>query len=752
MQSNYPVNPLDSEPAVRARGESIPERTNSNHLILEKTLKDEANSFAGYGSILKQRFWVVILAALVCGAGTYFLTKAQHPTYLAQTELEVRSINESFLNIQNLNPTAPGTGMYSQEYDIQTTIRGLKSRSVLAKALARDTIRERLVKAEEQRRTPFWRSFLPLKAPAFKALDSDELVAVIYNSLKVQAQANTRVVDLSVTSTDAQLAADIANAITTSYTELSLQKRWNSIQSVGDWLTNQMRDLKLKLERSEAEMQKYAEDSNLIFTSDTENVNEQRLRQLQDEVGRAQTDRIAKQSRYELAASAPIDSLPEVLDNTPLKDYQIELTRLRQQLADLSTSFTSAYPKVIKLQAQIASLEQARDKERANITSRIQNEFQIAKRREALLQSDYLSQARQLSGQAMKVAQYSLLKREIETTRTLYDSMGQRVREAGLASAIRADNIQVMDPAIRPNAPYRPSKLINTGIGFSAGLFLGAFGLIGYEKKRRGAQQPGDVYSYLKVPELAVIPMFTSKNERGWLPRLPKGKSAIQMINGDAPETASLQDRSPILADSFRSALISIMDKQKGAWPKIVVVSSALPGEGKTTVICNLAIMLAQTNRRVLLIDGDLRRPRLHQIFGVENKIGFSEAVAGTDPLTVQSTKVPGLSLLPSGSKGNVDALFRATLPTLFGRLRQEYDVILVDTPPLLQIPDARLIGRHSDGLVLTIDAQSSRPNNVALAACLMFDDGIPLLGTILNKHQPLNSDARYSYYASNAS
>ncbi len=709
----------------------------------------EENRFPEYWSIIKRRLGIIACSTLLGGVAAVFLTRLELPVYRAHTSLEVQSINENFLNIQAVSPTSPTSGVNSEEYDIQTLMRALQSRSVLEYALSKDDLRKRTMEAEERRRVPLWRKVFGMPTLPTEPLSTDQLVAAISDAMKVQAQTNTRVVDLRVDSIDPQISADLANAITDSYTALTLQKRWDTVQSVGNWLTNQMSDLKKKLQHSEAEMQKYAQASNLLFTADTDNVAEQRLRQLQEEVVRAQADRISKQSQYELASTAPEDSLPEVLDDATLKNYLVDLTQLRQQLAELSSSFTAAYPKVVKLKAQIGALEQARDQERTNITKRIQDEFDAARRRESLLRADFIIQAQQLSAQAVKVAQYNLLKHEVDATRQLYDSLDQRVREAGLAAAMRASNVQVMDRAVVPDAPHGPNELVNTALGLFSGMLIGMFGVVLDGKVRKRGQAPGEVSMYLNISELAVIP--ANIKDTTWRPRL-FGKLRQQSLSiadsdivDDRVELASLRHSSAV-ADSFRAAIVSILGKQNGMLPKIIVISSALPNEGKTTVVSNLGIMLAQIQRRVLLIDGDLRRPRLHDIFALDNSAGFSDVLAGRRPPNIQQTKVPNLSVLPSGSSRDVDALFHSNLPNVFRRVRDLYDVVLVDTPPLLQIPDARVIAHYADAVILAVDSKSATREDVALAAYLMAQDGIPFLGTILNNYSPHKSDRGYRY------
>ena len=324
----------------------------------------------------------------------------------------------------------------------------------------------------------------------------EEVLRLVTKNLKVSTEANTRLVEILYDSKDPQLAADFVNALTAEFIQQNLEARWKTTQQTGEWLTHQMEDVRIKLEKSEDELQSYAHASGLLFTSEKVgsqliegNVAEDKLRQLQEELSKAHGDRVAKQSVYELVSSAPPESLPEVLDDKTLEDYQVKLTDLRRQLAELSSSLTPAHPAVKKVQAQVTSLESALQKERANVVQRIRNEYESAYRRENLLAANYASQARLVSEQAAQVAHYNILKSDVDTNRQLYDSMLRNVEEAGMTSALRASNIRVVDSAIPPTRPYKPQPALEFGAGPS-GRSLFRLRLRGDARARR-PEHPG---------------------------------------------------------------------------------------------------------------------------------------------------------------------------------------------------------------------------------------------------------------------
>ncbi len=704
----------------------------------------DARGVAQYWRILYRHKALLLLSVVVMGLVAYLLTRLQSPVYRAHTTIEIESLNQDFLNMRSVNPMTSTQALESPEYNIRTQTIVLQSSPVLDRALDKAALAKRLVTAADHRPAAFWRTTKP--PIEVGPVSKNRALALAIAGIKVRPEPNTRVVDISFDSTDPQVAADMANSVVAAFSELNLDKRTHDSQNTREWLTLQLQDLRAKLERSQDAAQRYARGANLTILSEKDNVAEDRLRQLQLELTRAQSERIGKQSRYELATTAHPDSLPEVLDDAALKDYQGQLTTLRRQLADFSSTFTSNHPKVIKAKAELAAVETALERSRGNILSRIRNEYDSAARREALLVADYTQQVRVISNQSDKVTQYSLLRREAETTRQLYDSLVQRVTEAGLASAMRASDIHVIQPASRPGSPYKPNTALNLAFGLLSGLCFGAALVIFRAQSDRRIEKPGDTSLHLNVPELGVIPntVYESHGLRKFL------KMPVAPRLTDEPEQLELttwQKWSSAMAESFRLTLVSILrsDVNDGRRP-VIAISSATAGEGKTTVLSNLGIALAQIDCRVLLVDGDMRKPRLHQIFQVDNTVGLSDALGGNAFVNGHKTSIPGLFVLPSGPQPDERLLFSSRLEKVLRRLKEQYDIILIDTPPLLQMSDARLIGIHTDAVILVV-AQNTDRDAVMLAKLRLAEDGSHLLGAILNNWDHRTSDNGAQYY-----
>jgi len=693
----------------------------------------------------------LMLFMVVLGViGGLVISVLQTPVYQARTTIEIQSLSES--SLEPLTERDGGAGTTPESY-LQTQAKILQSAS----------LRSRVVAKMKQQRAPAYqppdqfaevRKLLHL-SPRKAVPDLNATTPV---TLQVKPFENTRIIEILCDAPDPIFAAKFANTMTDEYIEYHLEARWNAAQKAAQWLTLQLEKLRLKLQDSESRLQAYSRATGLMFTGDKQNVEQEKLMQLQAELLRAQADRVMKQAAYEIAVGSPPDTVPQVLDNGRLGAYQSQIADLRRQLAELSAELTPAHYKVIRVQSQIRDLEATFKKERDNIMARIRNEYQAALRREAVLSQSYIAQTRLVTEQAGKTVNYDILKREADSNRKLYDELLDKVQGAGLATAMRGSNIRVVDPAETPQQPYRPNLIQNLAMGLVSGLLLGIALVIGGDHINRSLKAPGETPFHLKVPELGVIPEQASgsgKAARDGSHRVLPLRSGLDGSN-EHVELATWQDRPSLLAESFRSALASILvSEQNGERPKVILVTSAGRGEGKSSTVSNLGIALAEINQKVLLLDADMRKPHLHQVFNAPNSWGLSDLLRERTSLKdmplealARETEINGLYILPSGT-GTVsiaNLLYSNRTAELIQRLRQEFDMVLIDTPPMLYISDARVLGRLADGAILVVRAGRTTRDAAMGAKQRLVDDRIPVLGTILNGWDP-KAKTRYGYY-----
>ena len=708
----------------------------------------------GYDSL--RDYWDVIIrhkVTLLCFAvaglaAAILVSLVQAPLYRARTSLEIQNFNENFMDLKSMDPTNSSTEHFSTaDTYLDTQIQIMQSEALIERVLDK-------LNLHEARPTTHWWAFgalvrRMLGLPTSHLPGNEAMIRQAEANLTVRSAANTRLLEVLYDSHDPKLAADFANTLVSEFVQQSQDIRWKSTQRTGQWLTSHLDEMKAKLEQSEAQAQDYARTSGLTFTSEKDNVAGTRLKELQDELSAAQADSIAKRAKFEEAENKPVESLP--VDDPALRDYNQKLTDLQGQLAQLTATLTPAHYKVKRVQAQIDQLQIAVQKERDHILRRISNEYGAARRREKLLAKAYAEQEKIVADMSSKAIHYETLKGDVDSNRQIYESMLQRVKQAELASAMRASNVLVVDTAKPPLLPFKPNLPMNSAIGLFSGMFVGVAFVLVWRHFDHRILAPGEAQVYLNLPELGAIPMAKISAKASHT-------TASTSISppGARPELVTWQRKVSLLAECFRATLTSLLlPVQNGGHPQIVLLTSPAVGDGKTMVASNLGIAMAELGRKVVLIDGDVRRPRLHQVFGMSNDRGLADVLSaktppGTIPLVelARETKVPGLYLLSSGTKTmTTSSLFHSPrMALLLERLRTEFDMILIDAPPMIWLADARVLGRIADGVVLVLRAGRTTHESALFAMQRFAEDGTRVLGTILNNWDPKNNEGYYGY------
>lgn len=735
-------------PQLALRGEPEAGRYGYSGTGIEYVDEVQKGSVIEYWRVLYRRKGILLVFAIVGALGGVLFTLSQSPVYQAKTSIEIQDVNQEFLNVKSANPVEDSSA--NALSDIQTQIQILQSASLLERTLDKLHITSVAVLNPETVKIPIWH---PVSAVSGSR---NQLMELAEKELKVSEAAQTRIIEVTFQSTDPKVASEVANTIASEFIEQNMEARWQIGQRTSAWLGQQLDELRVNLRRSDDALQAYARDAGLIYTGDKENVSTEKLRQLQAQVSQAQADRVQKESRFKMANTTAPESLPDVLNDNSLRALQNNITDLRRQEADLATTFKPDYSKAKRIRAEIGALESALEHERSEIVTRITNDYQEAEHREGLLSAAYDNQVRLVMQDSQKAIQYDILKREVDTNRQVYETMLQRVKESGIASALRPSNIRVIDPARTPEKPYKPNLPLNGVAGLLGGLMLGIVVAVSRDRAHGSFHQPGEAGRLLGLPELGVIPRAgrTKKIEApSAVSVLAKGQDDAVLTNG---RLVALESRPTEFADSFRAVLASIMFSGDKEGRRVLVISSAGPSEGKTTTATNLAIALAKIGKNVLLIDGDIRKPCVHEAFGLGNATGVTdllhlqvlEAAVADD--AVRETYVPKLHVLTSGPpvQAGCDLLFSTSMPRVIAYYRERFDMVIIDTPPLLHMPDARVLGRMADAVVLVARAGRTLREAALAASERLLQDRTPVLGIILNDWNPRSSpDGYYGNY-----
>ncbi len=715
------------------------------------------DSLVDYWHTLFRHRFTLLSFALASLCLSLLITLVQTPIYRVRTSLEIQGPN--FGELRNADGSSSAGNYASQESYVETQVKLLQSESLIEDVIEK----MKLYKAQP---TGTWGAFASRVHRIFawsrtaRLPENEQMLRQVQRNLTVRSSGNSRLLEILYESPDPKGAADFANTLVSEFIQLNQEERWKAAQGTAEWLTNHLNQMKTQLEASEAQLQNYAQTEGLSYTSasDKESLAENRLKEIQDELSKAQADRINAEAKYEETKRKSADSLPEIQEDPTMREYCQELTELQRQYAELSTALTPAHPKVQRVQAQINELQSQIKNERANVLGRVRNEYAAAVRREKLLNDARADQEKVVADQSSKAIHYDTLKRDVDSNRHLYEVLLQRVKEASLAAAMRDSNVIVIDRAKPPLLPYRPSLLMNSAIGLFSGVLLGFGFVLMRERFDRRINAPGEAQIYLDLPELGVIPLDEAavhntdplRLRRAIPPPLPGTVETPSTPYG--PELATWKRKPSLIAECARTTLTSILlPNQDGDCPQVVVLTSQCLGDGKTTVACNLGIAMAEIGRKVLLIDGDLRRPRLHKVFSAGNSLGLSDALRSDIPLDtvpishmVRGTEVFGLSLLPGGSCGipPTNLFYSPRMSRLLARFRREFDMILIDAPPMIHLADARVLGRLADGVILVVRAGQTTTESARFAIQRFAEDGTRVLGTVLNSWDP----RRYGY------
>lgn len=765
------------EPAPRAieRRRAVPLQP---YQVIEA---EEHPDLIAYWRVMRKRRWMILTVFFVLFTLVLIGTLKQTPIYSAKSLLEIQKENPNILSVQELFELDSVSDTY-----LETQFKILRSES-----LARRVVDQLgLIKLEEFNPPKPWWSFGREKesragstqtfavgevATAQDPLAYQKTLESFGKRLSVTPVRRSRLVEVSFESEDAALAANVVNTLAANYVEQSLEARWEATQKASEWISQQLLGLKGRLEKSEEALQKYARDNGLLFleteTGNPENIVNERLRQLQEELTKAQASRFEKEALYRLIEAGDYGSLPGVFENKLMQDLTVRLAELKREHAQLTTTFTSDYPRVKQVQNQIDEIEGVLARERERAARRITNDYRAAERRENLLRQAFELQQAQAHLIAESSVQYNILNREVETNKQLYEGLLHRLKEAGVSAGLKASNIRIVDPAAVPQKPARPRVLLNLALGIIVGLGLGVGAAFLQEYLDDTLKTSEDVERFLHLPALAFIPSAESLNgrrggvyglyERGKLLTSGARDNHLRGKPGEEPPRWHLIDKDAephsALAEAFRGLRTAVLLSRAEHPPRTLLVTSAQPGEGKTSTSINLAISLAQLGQRVLIIDGDMRRPCLHKALELKDNEGLASYLTGRQAwqAIVRPTLAGGLDAITCGPvpPNPAELLSSDRMRVLVSEAGAEYHTVIIDSPPILNVADSRILAVLVEGVVLVVKGGSTARELAQRAEAYVRDVGANVIGVVLNNIDLATDDNyyyryyRYDYY-----
>ncbi len=690
---------------------------------------DELHLRDYWEALLRHRWTAVAVFAAVVGS-TLLATLATVPIFKATTLIEIKTESQKVVAFQDVVQAAQlEHEFYQTQYDV------LRSRS-----LARRVI-ERLRLADDPvfnppRRAPGpvamiaggLRALLTRATPAEpgaggSAVVEHGLIDAFLAAVDVTPRRNSYLVEVSFLSPSAALAASVANALAEEYVAMTLDQRLDAVQKGRAFIERQLGVTKAALEHSEEDLQTFARDNEILTVDTKQNIEYRKLTDLNDDLTKAQHERLTKESRYNQMRGADTGSLSEISGNPVITNLTSELARREAERARLGQTFTAEYPNVRRLQAQIDSLRAQLRNERLALVGTLKADFEAAKKQQELLAQALEAQKRTVSDLNQRSIDYKILKREVDTNRTIYNSLLQRLKEVEVTEGIKASNIQVIDPAEVPPRPFRPRPLLNLGLA----MLVGSIGGVGVaflrEQLDNSVKTSEDVERYLHLPTLGAVPQLRPMRGNGRLTEI-------------TPELVVAEDPKSMGAEALRMLRASIFLSTAAGPPQRILVTSARPEEGKTCITINLGLVLAQMGRRVVLVDCDLRRPRVHRVFGLEIDTGASSYLTGNSELPALIRHTPyGIDVLPSGPMppNPVELIDSAPMVSLLDELSRRYEFVLIDAPPAVGFADVPLLANLAGGVLLVVRAGRTPRKAVAQASDYLRRLRAKILGVVLN-------------------
>lgn len=676
--------------------------------------------------------YVILGAVAVCFLIGLVVTLLMTPQYTASSTIEISRESDKVTDLQGVERDA---SIADQEF-YQTQYGLLQSRSLSERVAAELKLIDspkffEMFDAESE--DPAFKLTSGRFASAGRATRQRVAGEVLRKHLSVSPTRLSRLVDVSFTSPDPAFSAKVANVWAQNFIQTNLDRKIQATSYGRNLLQGQLAQLKQKLDESQRQLVSYASFAKIINlpaqsgngeSSAERSIVVDDLAALNGALAQATANRIAAQTRYEESGKAGASA--QALGNTAINGLRQRRAELAAEYQRLMTQFEPGYPAANAVKAQIDQLDSSIAKEEGRVSNsqladyrQAQEQEQALKVKVEQLKGDYLDQRR-------RSIQYNIYQQEVDTNQALYDGLLQRYKEIGVAGGVGVNNIAVVDPAQVPKLPSSPKLLINLAIAILAGLGIGAALAFGLEQIDEGITDPAEVKRALGLPLLGSIPKV------------------------DGAPREILLDRKSDLVDAYLAVQTNLAFSTDHGVPRAFAVTSTRPSEGKSTTCLALASTLARAGKEVILVDGDMRNPSVHQLGGVANQRGLSNFLSGED--NIQALLFPmqdlGFIAMSAGPlpPNAAELLTGDRLSHLIARLLETYDHVIIDSPPVMGLADAALIATRVEGVIYAVESHGIRTNLVKDAIGRLLTANVRIIGSVLTKFDAKKAHYGYGY------
>jgi capsular exopolysaccharide synthesis family protein len=699
--------------------------------MMEPAFIQDARRYLG---VLHKRRAIVGTCLAVSMLFAVIYNYTTRPIYQATTQILIDRLTPKVLPTKDL--VDPGVQDFQTEYEL------LRSRTLAEKTVEKLDLQKSAELMTGPLMSPwerFQRKFLG-KAPQHN-VDADGMplspaAAALRSRIRIEPLPGGRLVNVRFNAYDPGLAARVANTLAELYVEQSREFRSSRSSEATDWLSDRLAEQRARVEAAERALIEYQESQGLTGGSDEALPDADRVATLEGAIVSARMDRVAKEAALAQAKSAPfsqIASMPAVAGNPGVQDARSKVAELQAEYHRLGDTLGEKHPDMVRLRGDIQVAQDKLQAELRNAMRGLEADAQAAGAREEGLEAS-LVQARAASLEVgRKSIEYNTLRREVDASKQLFQQLVSRSKETGLESELRSTNVRIVEQAEMPRAPFSPNRTRNYQLGLLIGLALG-FGLaLLFEHVDNTVKTPEDVKA-LGLPFLGMVPNVGAR---------AGATAAARAVTTASPDAA--------VAEAYRVLRTNLIFSAPSEGGRALVLSSANPGEGKTTTTANLAVALALNGAKVLVVEADLRRPALHQHFRTKKTPGLSDLIVSKCQASqaIQSTRFKGLSVLPCGymPPNPAELLGSTNMREIVQALRSCYDWVLIDTPPVLAMADTPVLCPVVDGVVLIVSAEQSPRPAVLRAVDQVQAVGGKITGVVLNRVDLRRNSYYYGQY-----
>jgi capsular exopolysaccharide synthesis family protein len=728
---------------------------------MQKDIKFEGNMFnpdeveienidlLAYLRVLLKRKWVVAasVGTLVLFAGIYSFKAT--PIYKATSTMMIEEEGSKILSIEA--ELGYSRGLSDLRF-FNTQIRLLTSKSLLERIAVKLDLLNNSVFASKKKSN---KKDADLSNPYF------EINQALRDGLIISPVRQTRLVEISFKSSDPALASQIVNTLAEEFIDFFMEKRFASTQQASVFLEEQTEELRKNLAAKERELQDYSKGKDLFYLNDEESAVVNTFSDLNTAYTQAQIDRIQFRAAFEELESLIVDSLPQFVENKLIQDLKTEYTQIKNEYEEKIKIFRPSYPDMLQLKAKLDSMRTQLESEIARAVDAAEASYRTARNRELSLKQLLDQQKASVSQMNSDAILYNSLMIEVENMRNLLNSLVERQKET-LVSArlggLKTNSMSIIDRAEPPRRPVSPKKKLTLILAFIVGLTGGIALCFVLEYFDNTVKGPEDVEQLVQLPSLGMIPFLSA----GGLKMIKKyghhhGYHHSSELDGSSEQKELSQPKDIELinylfprfsiSEDYRTVRTAILLSSAEKPPKTIAVTSALPQEGKTTTLVNLAVAFSQLGEQVLIVDSDMRKPRIHQIFDVESRGGLSGFLTGKIPFKecVFKTQIDGISVIPSGPipPNPSELIDSQRMKMMIEEMKKAFDVILLDTPPLLAVVDPVIVASMTDATVFVLQSGKTTDKSLISGAKELGLANAKIIGVVLNGVK-LDKDSGY--------